>query len=194
MLANCDALSIIPEDESSEVMLRTAPNVGIILREEAHLQKVNDPTAGAFALSAMMHRYCQEVWTQCAAGSESFELCLERAVARITRNAPATAAERPSYDTAEAWQTAEGIAVPSNFSPAQSPASLERFVAGVPPYLRGPYATMYVTKPWTVRQYAGFSTAKKSNAFIAQPRQRTNPPSIAFDLATHRDMILIILA
>jgi methylmalonyl-CoA mutase len=41
----------------------------------------------------------------------------------------------------------------------------ENFVAGIPPYLRGPYSTMYVNKPWTIRQYAGFSTAEESNAF-----------------------------
>jgi methylmalonyl-CoA mutase len=61
------------------------------------------------------------------------------------------------------------------------------FTAGIPPYLRGPYATMYTTKPWTIRQYAGFSTAKDSNAFyrrnIAEGQRGL---SVAFDLATHR--------
>ncbi|MEO0795861.1 MAG: methylmalonyl-CoA mutase [Verrucomicrobiota bacterium] len=61
------------------------------------------------------------------------------------------------------------------------------FTAGLPPYLRGPYATMYVFRPWTVRQYAGFSTAEESNAFyrrnIAAGQQGL---SVAFDLATHR--------
>ncbi len=61
------------------------------------------------------------------------------------------------------------------------------FVAGIPPYLRGPYATMYVQRPWTIRQYAGFSTAEESNAFY---RRNLNAGqkglSIAFDLPTHR--------
>ncbi|GHC05553.1 methylmalonyl-CoA mutase [Cerasicoccus arenae] len=61
------------------------------------------------------------------------------------------------------------------------------YTAGLPPFLRGPYATMYVTRPWTVRQYAGFSTAEESNAFyrrnIAAGQQGL---SVAFDLATHR--------
>ncbi|WP_309382810.1 methylmalonyl-CoA mutase [Cerasicoccus frondis] len=61
------------------------------------------------------------------------------------------------------------------------------FTAGLPPFLRGPYATMYVFRPWTVRQYAGFSTAEESNAFyrrnIAAGQQGL---SVAFDLATHR--------
>ena len=61
------------------------------------------------------------------------------------------------------------------------------FMAGVPPYLRGPYPTMYVTRPWTVRQYAGFSTAEESNAFYRRNLAAGQKGlSIAFDLATHR--------
>ncbi len=61
------------------------------------------------------------------------------------------------------------------------------FTAGVPPYLRGPYASMYVTRPWTVRQYAGFSTAEKSNEFYRRNLAAGQMGlSIAFDLATHR--------
>ena len=61
------------------------------------------------------------------------------------------------------------------------------FAAGIPPYLRGPYTTMYVQKPWTIRQYAGFSTAKKSNAFYRKNLKAGQKGlSIAFDLPTHR--------
>ncbi len=61
------------------------------------------------------------------------------------------------------------------------------FTAGLPPYLRGPYATMYVTRPWTVRQYAGFSTAEESNAFYRRNLAAGQKGlSVAFDLATHR--------
>jgi methylmalonyl-CoA mutase len=61
------------------------------------------------------------------------------------------------------------------------------YVAGLPPYLRGPYPTMYVTRPWTVRQYAGFSTAEESNAFYRRNLAAGQKGlSIAFDLATHR--------
>jgi len=61
------------------------------------------------------------------------------------------------------------------------------FMAGVPPFLRGPYSTMYVTRPWTVRQYAGFSTAEESNAFYRRNLAAGQKGlSIAFDLATHR--------
>ncbi|MFC2107351.1 methylmalonyl-CoA mutase [Bacteroidota bacterium] len=61
------------------------------------------------------------------------------------------------------------------------------FAAGLPPFLRGPYSTMYVTRPWTVRQYAGFSTAEESNAFYRRNLAAGQKGlSIAFDLATHR--------
>jgi methylmalonyl-CoA mutase len=63
----------------------------------------------------------------------------------------------------------------------------ECFAAGIPPYLRGPYSTMYVRKPWTIRQYAGFSTAEESNAFYRRNLEAGQKGlSVAFDLATHR--------
>ena len=67
------------------------------------------------------------------------------------------------------------------------PATLEGYTAGIPPFLRGPYATMYTTKPWTIRQYAGFSTAQESNAFYRRNLAAGQRGlSVAFDLATHR--------
>ncbi len=63
----------------------------------------------------------------------------------------------------------------------------QNFVAGIPPYLRGPYSTMYVRRPWTIRQYAGFSTAEDSNAFYKRNLAAGQKGlSVAFDLATHR--------
>ena len=63
----------------------------------------------------------------------------------------------------------------------------ENFVAGISPYLRGPYSTMYVRRPWTIRQYAGFSTAEESNAFYRRNLAAGQKGlSVAFDLATHR--------
>ncbi len=90
--------------------------------------------------------------------------------------------------TANSWQTPEGIAVKPVYGAADL-AGLD-FLDGMPgiaPYLRGPYPTMYVQRPWTVRQYSGFSTAEDSNAFyrrnLAAGQQGV---SVAFDLATHR--------
>ena len=86
------------------------------------------------------------------------------------------------------WQTPEHILVP----PLSDDTALQGldFLAtypGIPPFLRGPYATMYVNQPWTIRQYAGFSTAEESNAFYRRNLAAGQKGlSIAFDLATHR--------
>jgi methylmalonyl-CoA mutase len=86
------------------------------------------------------------------------------------------------------WQTHEQIPVKPLYTRADlSEAVHLRYTAGIPPYLRGPYATMYVTRPWTVRQYAGFSTAEESNAFYRRNLAAGQKGlSVAFDLATHR--------
>ena len=86
------------------------------------------------------------------------------------------------------WETPEGIAVKSLFT-ADDLAGIDFLDTrpGVAPFLRGPYPTMYVTQPWTVRQYAGFSTAEDSNAFYRRNLAAGQKGlSIAFDLATHR--------
>jgi len=86
------------------------------------------------------------------------------------------------------WLTAEHIEVKPHYT-AEDLAGMEhlQYAAGIPPFLRGPYSTMYVMQPWTIRQYAGFSTAEESNAFyrrnIAAGQKGL---SVAFDLATHR--------
>ena len=112
-------------------------------------------------------------------------------------NAPPPAADLAAWEKAataelghkpEAWETPEGIAV----KPMYSAKDLEGLdflntMPGVAPYLRGPYPTMYVNKPWTLRQYAGFSTAEDSNAFYRRNLAAGQKGlSIAFDLATHR--------
>jgi len=86
------------------------------------------------------------------------------------------------------WLTNEQIAVKPMYS-AEDNASAEHlaYLAGIPPFLRGPYASMYVIRPWTVRQYAGFSTAEESNAFYRRNLAAGQKGlSVAFDLATHR--------
>ena len=86
------------------------------------------------------------------------------------------------------WHTMEKVDVKPLYTKADL-AEVKHldFTAGIPPFLRGPYPTMYVTRPWTVRQYAGFSTAKESNAFYRRNLEAGQKGlSIAFDLATHR--------
>src|SRR5262252_7031076 len=94
----------------------------------------------------------------------------------------------PATARPEPWLTPEGIPV----KPVYGPHDVAGFdfldgYPGIAPYLRGPYSTMYVTQPWTVRQYAGFSTAEDSNAFYRRNLAAGQKGlSVAFDLATHR--------
>lgn len=94
----------------------------------------------------------------------------------------------PPVASASVWTTPEGIEVPP-FRTATDRDALDATSTypGQPPFLRGPYPTMYVTRPWTIRQYAGFSTATESNAFYRRNLAAGQKGlSVAFDLATHR--------
>lgn len=87
-----------------------------------------------------------------------------------------------------AWETPEGIAVKPVYGPSDVDGlDFLQTYPGIAPFLRGPYPTMYVNQPWTVRQYAGFSTAEESNAFYRRNLAAGQKGlSVAFDLATHR--------
>jgi methylmalonyl-CoA mutase len=98
------------------------------------------------------------------------------------------AAPAAPADSTAPWLTPEGIGVKGAYGPADVAGldSLDTY-PGLAPFLRGPYPTMYVTQPWTIRQYAGFSTAEDSNAFYRRNLAAGQKGlSIAFDLATHR--------
>ncbi len=99
-----------------------------------------------------------------------------------------TIKEKKAPPSAKNWQAAENILLKSIYTDDDI-KNLEHlnYAAGIPPYLRGPYSTMFVTRPWTIRQYAGFSTAEDSNAFYRRNLAAGQKGlSIAFDLATHR--------
>ncbi len=97
---------------------------------------------------------------------------------------------RVSIETASktTWTAPEGIDIRSRYGPADiSDLPFTNTLPGFAPYIRGPYPTMYVQRPWTVRQYAGFSTAEDSNAFYRRNLAAGQKGlSVAFDLATHR--------
>jgi methylmalonyl-CoA mutase len=108
--------------------------------------------------------------------------------ASLPFSATAPHAVTPKARGPEIWPTPEGIAVKSIYGPddLRGLDFLDGW-PGLPPYLRGPYPTMYVNQPWTLRQYAGFSTAEESNAFYrANLAGGQKGLSVAFDLATHR--------
>lgn len=108
------------------------------------------------------------------------------------KNTPQPRVDIPEWELknhiAADWETPEHIQV----KPVYTAAELENmehlnYAAGIPPFLRGPYTTMYVMRPWTIRQYAGFSTAEESNAFYRRNLAAGQKGlSVAFDLATHR--------
>jgi len=104
-------------------------------------------------------------------------------------NLPFEAPEQAAAPSpAEPWLTPEGIAVKAVYGPADTAElDITDSAPGFAPFLRGPYPTMYRTNPWTIRQYAGFSTAEDSNAFYRRNLAAGQKGlSIAFDLATHR--------
>jgi len=108
--------------------------------------------------------------------------------ANIDLSLPLGACTKAADETQAEWLTAEQIAVKTRYT-ANDLRAMEHleYAAGLPPFLRGPYSTMYVTQPWTIRQYAGFSTAEQSNAFYKRNLAAGQKGlSVAFDLPTHR--------
>ena len=110
-----------------------------------------------------------------------------------TQSVPADAAEQfaellAAGPQSEQWVTPEQIPVEHLYTEdAYQGMDFLETMPGIPPFLRGPYATMYTSQPWTIRQYAGFSTAEESNAFYRRNLAAGQKGlSIAFDLATHR--------
>ncbi|NBW36325.1 MAG: methylmalonyl-CoA mutase [Cytophagia bacterium] len=174
VVGGCDSLTVFAEDENSSMMQRIARNVSSILREESHINKVADATAGAYFVDSIVQQLINATMTRLHnSGIELQVSNLESPTSNLEHpawNSPETIAVKPAY-------TAEDIATLPHL----------QFTAGIPPFLRGPYASMYTQKAWTIRQYAGFSTAKDSNAFYRRNLAAGQRGlSVAFDLATHR--------
>ncbi len=137
-------------------------------------------------------RAAQRVRSDPLAAISSFPALTSLGIEEGARCKPLAAAAdiRPAIEArpGAACRTPEGIAVKSIYTPADL-EGLDHLHAlpGIAPFLRGPYPGMYVTRPWTIRQYAGFSTAQESNAFYRKNLAAGQRGlSIAFDLATHR--------
>ena len=140
---------------------RWARHQSLLLTYESHLDALQDPAGGSYALEVLTNALANAAW-------ETF------------RGTPL-----PVGNPLGNFQTSAGAAPsPSGTTLAED---LRHFAAGLPPFLRGPYASMYTQRPWTVRQYAGFSTAEASNAFYRKNLAAGQKGlSVAFDLATHR--------
>ena len=140
---------------------RIARNQQTILRKESYLDKVEDPTKGSYYIDYLIQELLQD-----------FE------IGSVEKEKSAT----------KKWISPEGIEIKNRYT-KKDITKIEHlnFVAGIAPNLRGPYSSMYVMRPWTIRQYAGFSTAEASNAFYRKNLAGGQKGlSVAFDLATHR--------
>ena len=164
IFGGCDALMIRPYNQSFEspndFSNRLARNQHHLLKEESFLDKVADPSAGSYYIEALTQEFLNS----------------KRPLSEI-ENKPTPI-----------WTTAEQIEVKSHYH-KEDIEEVEHihFGAGTAPNLRGPYSSMYVSRPWTIRQYAGFSTAEESNAFYRRNLAAGQKGlSVAFDLATHR--------
>lgn len=115
-------------------------------------------------------------------------MTIPKSFAGLSLAADRAAAAAPNVPTGEGWKSPEGIEIAPSYGP-EDLAGLDALdtYPGLSPFLRGPYPTMYTTQPWTIRQYAGFSTAEESNAFYRRNLAAGQKGlSVAFDLATHR--------
>ena len=148
----------IPTDFSE----RIARNQQTILRKESYFNKVSDPTKGAYYIDYLVNELLKEYNLQ----NTNTEEIINKSI----------------------WISPEQIAIKKQYTKedAKEVEHLD-FAAGIAPNLRGPYSSMYVMRPWTIRQYAGFSTAEASNEFYRKNLAAGQKGlSVAFDLATHR--------
>ena len=148
-------------EKSTDFSERIARNQQTILRKESYLDKVEDPTKGSYYIDYLIQELLQD-----------FEIQSEIVEKKATTK----------------WESSEGIEIHNRYT-KDDIFNTEHlnFVAGIAPNLRGPYSTMYVMQPWTIRQYAGFSTAEASNEFYRKNLAGGQKGlSVAFDLATHR--------
>jgi methylmalonyl-CoA mutase len=197
VLGGCSIVTLAPNTAmftaSPLDAIRIARNIQLVLREEAYLGKVIDAGGGSYYLEALTESMAEAAWKQFVQVLAEKGDRLDDAPLELLFNLGSLAewwqaAEAAGDPKSLSWQSAEGI----DMWPLYSAADLEglehlHYAAGLPPYLRGPYSSMYVTQPWTIRQYAGFSTAAESNAFYRRNLAAGQKGlSVAFDLATHR--------
>ncbi|MEO8588005.1 MAG: methylmalonyl-CoA mutase, partial [Flavobacteriales bacterium] len=171
----CDGLTIptpvLPEGDV--LARRVVRNIHNLLRDESFLARVADPLGGSHTVEELTNTLADALATSHEPRAASGD---------------AAKLEARSSQLVAAIPNREEIPIKSYYT-ALDTANLEhlKFGAGAPPYLRGPYGSMYAIRPWTIRQYAGFSTAEASNAFYRRNLAAGQMGlSVAFDLATHR--------
>jgi methylmalonyl-CoA mutase len=172
IIGAADAIYIPPFDigkkEASNFSRRISRNIQHILKDESYFGEVIDPAFGSYFIETLT------------------ETIILSVLKKLGKEIPVV--QSATAKPAQTWSTAEEIELKSHYAAADS-SNIEhtKFAAGLPPYLRGPYSSMYASRPWTIRQYAGFSTAEESNAFYRRNLAAGQKGlSVAFDLATHR--------
>ncbi len=185
IIGGCDSLCVKPHEATKTFSNRIARNVSNILKEESYLDKVTDPAAGSYYIEVLTDKLVRNAWSELRKLNTTNTRLAEIDYTDIVAE---KSSKKGDNNTHKNWQTAEKIEVKPAFEKTDTDAFNHLdFVAGIAPYLRGPYSTMYVKRPWTIRQYAGFSTAEKSNAFYRRNLAAGQKGlSIAFDLPTHR--------
>ncbi len=167
----CDGLTIpTPALPEGDVLARrVVRNIHNLLRDESFLDRVADPLGGSYTV--------EQLTNAIAASREPRAASLE-----------AAKPEARSSMLVAAIPNREEIPLKSYYTRVDLEGMEHlNYAAGIPPYLRGPYGSMYAIRPWTIRQYAGFSTAEASNAFYRRNLAAGQMGlSVAFDLATHR--------
>jgi methylmalonyl-CoA mutase len=183
IIGEADSLIITPFDknihEQNEFSSRLSANISSILKEESYFNMVTDAAGGSYYIEYLTEDLITRSLKKLKKQHKNLDISfnpLYKKLKSITAKTPITES-----------QTAEQIPIKSFF---EQPASIDPdkdSAAGFPPFLRGPYASMYLGRPWTIRQYAGFSTAEDSNAFYRRNLAAGQKGlSVAFDLPTHR--------
>ena len=155
-----------------------AMSTHLILKKEAHAGRVWDPVRGSFCAEAMTQALCRQAW----------EIFVAREGSGDFSTYPIPSKDKPPPPALTEEETAEGIMIQSHYeAPDSAQAEGVDSLPGFAPFLRGPHPSMYLGRPWTIRQYAGFSTAEESNAFYRRNLAGGQKGlSVAFDLPTHR--------
>jgi methylmalonyl-CoA mutase len=162
VLGTADGISVQAEDENSILHRQVARGVHFLLQSESHLDWVEDALAGCWFMEDTVRQNLIRISGKSEINFISDEIEFKPVVSN------------------------EGIQIPSVFT-ERNDLNLKDQHAGFPDFRRGPYATMYTVRPWTIRQYAGFSTAAESNAFYRRNLAAGQKGlSVAFDLPTHR--------
>ena len=137
ILGGSHMLTVRPVDDANQAVQRNARNVSNLLREESFFHHIADPVAGSYYLDDLTNKMMHTVWNQ-----------VKILDGRLTDLSIETPTTQPSQQT-------------STSSVGPEAAHNMRFAAGIPPFLRGPYSTMYVSRPWTIRQYAGIFNRRR---------------------------------